>query len=79
MKNDVVVLLKQKAKTRKNGVYSYHSYLYAVKEGEFIAFVNSDGELYGRFGGFNCLVGAVDVLYRKQKLKEFLNESIRQG
>lgn len=61
-------LLQEKAKTRKDGVYSYKGNFYVVKDFKFIAFSNNYGECYQRMGGFNVKVGQVERHNAKKKL-----------
>ena len=70
MKIDEINLLHEKAKTRKNGVYSFRGNLYVVKDNMFIAYANYSGECYQRMGAFNVRIGkAVKRYNRKQVLK----------
>jgi len=52
MKIDEVNILKEKAKTRKNGVYSFRGNLWVVKDNKFIAFANPFGECYQIMSSF---------------------------
>jgi len=52
-------LLHEKAKSRKDGVYSFRGNLWAVKNNQFIAFVSPKGEVYQRLGAFNASVGSL--------------------
>jgi hypothetical protein len=65
-------LLHNKAKTRKDGVYTYQGYFWAVKNHNFIAFVKPNGECYQRMGSFNVSIGKVDRWDRKQELTKWL-------
>lgn len=65
-------ILHEKAKTRKDGVYSYCNYIWAVKNGRFVAFANPFGECFQRMGAFNYQIGTVKTYERKQKLIEWL-------
>jgi len=67
-------ILHEKAKTRKDGVYSYKSYLWVVKDFKFIAFADFHGEVYQIFGAFNTQIGKVERYDRKKKLTEWLKE-----
>ena len=65
-------ILIEKAKTRKDGVYSFKGYLWVVKNNKFVAFADYYGNCYQRFGAFNASIGKVDHYDRKQKLIEWL-------
>ena len=65
-------ILHEKAKTKKDGIYSYRNNYYAVKNGRFIAYANFMGECFQRMGAFNAVIGKVDHYDRKNKLKEWL-------
>jgi len=66
-------ILNEKAKSRKDGIYSYKTYFYAVKNNRFIAFTNYFGECYQRMGGFNVSIGNMPNRFiAKDKLKEWL-------
>jgi len=67
-------ILIEKAKTRKDGVYTFRSYLWVVKDAKFIAFSNMYGECYQRFGSFNTNIGKVGIYDRKQRLLEWLRQ-----
>ena len=69
---DETNLLYQKAKTRKDGVYSFHDYMYVVKNSSFIAFADYSGNCYMRHGLFNGYIGKVNHYDRKQRLTEWL-------
>ena len=69
---DEVNILNNKALKRKDGVYSFRGNVWAVKNNKFIAFANQFGEVYLNLGSFNTQIGKVDILYRKEKLKEWL-------
>ena len=69
---DETNLLHEKAKTRKNGVYSFRGNLYVVKDNKFIAFANYFGECYQRMGAFNVQIGKVERYDRKKKLMDWL-------
>ncbi len=64
--------LAQKAKNRKDGVYSFRGNIWAVKNGCFVAFAEYGGECYQRSGSFNVSIGNVDHYDRKKKLLELL-------
>ena len=68
-------LLQEKAKSKKDGVYSFRGNLWAVNSNKFLAFCNNRGEVLQRFGSFNTPIGDFSNLYlsdRKKKLAEWL-------
>jgi len=67
-------LLHDKAKTRKDGVYSFRGNYWAVKNNRFIAYVTRYGELKIRMGTFDVYGGMVTDYLRKQKLIEWLKK-----
>jgi len=69
---DETNLLTEKAKKRKNGVYSFRSYFWVVKNNRFIAFSDYHGNCYIRMGAFNAILGKVDTYNRKQELLKWL-------
>lgn len=72
---DETNLLHEKAKSKKDGVYSFRGNLWAVKSNKFLAFCNNRGEVLQRFGSFNTQIGDFSGLYlsdRKKKLAEWL-------
>jgi len=69
---DETNLLHEKAKTRKDGVYSFRGNLYVVKNKRFIAFADYFGRCYQRIGVFNVEIGKVESYDRRKKLLEWL-------
>ena len=65
-------ILNEKAESRKNGVYSFRGYLWAVKDNKFVAFADYFGNCYQRFGLFNAFIGEVKRYDRKKKLTEWV-------
>ena len=65
-------ILIEKAKTRKDGVYSFKGYLWVVKNNKFVAFADNYGNCYQRFCAFNASIGKVDRYKRKQILSNWL-------
>lgn len=68
-------ILHEKAKNRKNGVYSFKGNLWAVKDNKFIAFIDNKGQVLQRFGSFNTKIGDLSSVERwnwKNKLHEWL-------
>lgn len=72
MRIDEINILIEKAKTRKDGVYSFRGFLWVVKDNNFIAFANYYGECFARFGSFITSIGKVDHYDRKEKLIKWL-------
>lgn len=64
--------LINKAKTRKDGVYSYNTYLYVVKNNAFIAYSDYFGNISSIQGVFHYQIGKVESYDRKKKLIEYL-------
>jgi len=72
---DEINLLHDKAKIRKDGVYSCHCNFYVVKDHKFVAFANYFGECYQRMGSFNVKIGTVKERFNlKKKLIEWLKK-----
>ncbi len=72
---DEVNLLNEKAKSKKDGVYSFRGNLWAVKSNRFLAYCKPNGEVLQRFGVFDTGIGDFSTLYlsdRKKKLFEWL-------
>jgi hypothetical protein len=72
---DEVNLLNEKAKSKKDGVYSFRGNLWVVKENKFLAYCKYNGEVLQRFGVFDTGIGDFSTLYlsdRKKKLFEWL-------
>lgn len=72
---DETNLLHKKAETKKDGVYSFRGNLWAVKNGEFVAFIDNKGQVLQRFGAFNTQIGDLSSIERwnwKKKLVEWL-------
>ena len=65
-------ILHDKAKMRKDGIYSFRGNLWVVKNGKFVAFSDYFGNCYQRMGSFNASIGKVESYDRKQKLSEWL-------
>ena len=69
---DEANLLIDKAKTRKDGVYSFRSFYWVVKSNKFVAYSNCFGECYQRMGSFVVSIGKVERYEAKKKLIEWL-------
>lgn len=78
MKIDELNLLHDKAKERKDGVYSFKGNLWVVKDNRFIAYSDYYGNCYQRCGNFDAVIGKVDHYDRKKKLLEWLKEQINE-
>lgn len=72
MKTDEVIILNEKAKTRKNGVYSFRDNFYAVKDNKFIAFADPFGECFQVIGSFTVSIGKCSRQIRKDMLSSWL-------
>jgi len=66
--------LIEKAKTRKDGVYSYHGFLYIVKNNNFIAYATPIGNCFACIGVFDALIGTVKSYNRKKELLKYLKK-----
>ena len=72
---DEIKLLNEKAKTKKDGVYSFRGNLWVVKSNKFLAYCKYNGEVLQRFGSFDTQIGDFKALYvyeRKKKLTEWM-------
>jgi hypothetical protein len=69
---DVRNLLTEKAKTRKDGVYSYQTFLYAVKNNRMIAYSDYYGNINSCHGAFDMFAGKVDRYDRKKELTGYI-------
>jgi len=75
MKIEITNQIIEKAKTKKDGVYSFKGFKYAVKDNNFVLFADYFGNLYQRAGNFNASLGKVKEKYNKTKeLKRLLKE-----
>lgn len=64
--------LIEKAKIRKDGVYSYSGFLYVVKKNNFIAYSDYFGNISTVHGVFHHSIGKVESYNRRKKLLEIL-------
>lgn len=71
---DETNLLHERAKTKKDGVYSFSPYLYVVKDNNFIAFSDYNGNCHQRMGSFNVSIGKVERYDRKRELLKWLKK-----
>ena len=71
---DEANLLHEKAKTRKDGVYTFKGNLYVVKDNNFIAFSDYFGNCYQRMGSFNVSIGKVERYDRRKHLLKWLKK-----
>jgi len=62
-----IEVINKKAKTRKDGVYSFNGNIWLASKGNFVAFANHIGECYQRFGSFNVQIGKVKESYDRKK------------
>ncbi len=72
MKIDEINIIQEKAKTRKNGVYTHKDIVYIVKDNDFFAFADNFGDCFLRLGHFNARIGKVSRCDRKRMLTEYL-------
>jgi hypothetical protein len=64
--------LVDKAKDKKDGVYSYHGYVYVVKNHNFIAYADALGNVCSVHGMFHSSIGKVNRYDRKVELLDYL-------
>ena len=69
---DEINILNEKAKTRKDGVYSFRGNKWLTKNNMFIAFADYFGNCYLRQGAFNLCIGTCKRYERVDKLKKIL-------
>lgn len=69
MKIDEHNVLIDKAKTRKDGVYTYRGYDFVVKNNNFIGYSDYFGNIYQISYSFHVSLGKVERLNRKDELK----------
>jgi len=69
--NDVNIL-NEKAKSRKNEIYSYNKYLYVVKDYKFKGFIDAFESYYIINGFFTILIGKVKSYKHRRKLIELI-------
>lgn len=62
-------ILVGKAKTRKDGIYSYRGYDFVVKNNNFIGYSNYFGDIFQIQYSFHVSLGKVERLNRKGELK----------
>lgn len=77
MKVSIMNILKEKAKTRKDGIYSYKGYMWVVRNNKFVAFADRLGNCYEVFGSFTVSMGKVKSYERKDRLKDWLKKDLR--
>lgn len=75
MEIEIHNILIDKAKTRRDGIYSYKGYLYAVKGNVFIAYADYFGNVNSVHGIFHHNMGIVNRFDRKSKLLEYLKNN----
>ena len=74
MKVETHNILIDKAKTRRDGVYSYHGFLYLVKNNDFVAYADGCGYCFSIHGMFHQPMGRVERSKRKIGLINLLNK-----
>lgn len=75
MKIEIHNTLVEKAKTKKDGVYEYQGFVYAVKNNNFIAYADYHGDLSTVHGVFHYRNGKCERYDRKKVLKEYIKNS----
>ena len=68
MKVDLHNMLIEKAKQKKDGVYSYRGYLYAVKNKTFIGYSDCYGYAFSVNGSFHVGIGKLVPYDRKKSM-----------
>ena len=74
MKIDLHNELVDKAKIKKDGVYQFKGYSYAVKNNHFVAYVDRFGYAYMVHGIFHWPIRKCERSDRKKKLLDYINE-----
>lgn len=69
---DETNILHEKAKHRKDGIYSFRGVLWVVKDNRFIAFADHLGRCFKRTGAFNVQIGEVESWRRRDALAKWL-------
>ena len=64
--------LHEKAKSKKDGVYSSSPYIYCVKNGGLIAYADYFGNVYRCYGMFDSQIGKCEGYDRRKVLKQFI-------
>lgn len=67
-------ILEEKAKHRKNGVYTYKGYFWVVMNNNFIVFADRQGHIYQRIGMFNVLIGKTGKYEVRSELINWLKK-----
>lgn len=74
MKVNIANEIIEKAKSKKDGVYSYKGSKYIVVGGKFKAYC-SYKEVFEKAGGFFVKIGTIDEIYNRDKeLKRLLKQ-----
>ncbi|HAR37919.1 MAG TPA: hypothetical protein DCS09_04715 [Porphyromonadaceae bacterium] len=68
--NEGIILLK--AKSKKDGVYTFHGVSYRVKSGAVTHYATNTGKVLERCYGFNVIVGTCDY-YTEQRNKALMS------
>ena len=64
--------LINRAKQRKDGVYQYRGFYYAVKDNCFVAYADHDGTIYRPVYSFQTQIGKCKTWERKETLRKYL-------
>lgn len=67
-----MIKIQEKVKTKKNGIYEYRSYTYAVKDNRLMAYADYYGDIYQYQFGFAVKVGTVERYEIRKTLSGFL-------
>jgi len=75
MKIDIYNQIREKAKTKKNGIYSYKTYTYIVVDNQLAGWCDYFGNIHELAYGFNVSKGkAKDRFEAKEILKSYLKQ-----
>ena len=72
MKIEIGNEIIEKSKTKKDGVYSYKGFKYAVKDNKFVLFADYFGNISQTAGNFNVSLGKVERYESIKELKRLL-------
>jgi hypothetical protein len=67
-------LIIDKAKNKKDGVYSFRGNLYLVSDNRFVAYCDYFGNFFSRAGNFNVSGGKIERHDRRKVLLNLLKQ-----
>lgn len=68
-------VLNDKAKSKKDGVYSHRGIDYVVLNNKFVAFSTKFGECFQRYGRFNVSIGNVGFRNGRRALIDWMKRN----